>query len=127
MISEKLKIKFGTKELIILVLLISAIFFFWAYRWTGIRLFVGIILLYILPFYIFLDSFDLTLEEKLIFSFFIGLGMVSLTVYYLTKILISLRVSIIVCFLLLLISSLVFRYFYKKRKDKKLLLEKDID
>jgi hypothetical protein len=117
--SDSLNIKFGTKELMFLILLVSAIFFFINYELVGLRLFVGAFLLYFLPFYIFLDSFDLALEEKLIFSFFIGLGIVSLLVLYLTKIIGSIRISIIVSFIILMGSSLIFRKWYRKKYTKK--------
>ncbi|MFH1827825.1 MAG: hypothetical protein ABH824_01050 [Nanoarchaeota archaeon] len=116
--SDNLKLKFGMKELIILILLISSIFFFINYKMTGLRLFIGSFLLFFLPFYIFLDSFDLPIEEKLIFSFFIGLGIVSILVFYLTKIFGSIRISLIIGFIVLMAGSLIFRYYYKKKNIK---------
>jgi hypothetical protein len=112
--SETLKIKLGTKELTILILIIALAFFYFNYSWTGLRLLIGPLLLFFVPFYIFLDSFNLPTEEKLIFPFFIGIGIVPLLVFYLTKILVSLRISILVTFILLIIGSLIFRKFYKK-------------
>lgn len=114
--SEKLKMRLGIKELTILILIVSFAFFYFTYNWIGLRLFIGSLLLFFVPFYIFLDSFDLAVEEKLIFSFFIGIGVVPVLVFYFTRILVSLRLSMLVCFILLIIGSLVFRKFYKKNK-----------
>ena len=113
---EENKIKFGTKELIILILIVSCVFFYLNYSFTGLRLFAGSLLLFFVPFYVFLDSFDITTGEKLIFSFFIGIGMVPLFVYYLSRFLVSLRISILVCFVILVLGSFLFRKFYKHKK-----------
>lgn len=112
---EEIKLKIGTKEIAIIIIVIAAVFFFVIYSWIGLRLFFGILLLFFLPFYIILDSFELKLEEKLIFSFFIGLGIVSLVVYYFSKILVSFRLSILACFIFLMAGSIIFRKFYKKK------------
>ena len=88
--SDKTKLKIGTRELVSLILIFSIVFFYFNYSWIGVRLIIGSLLLFFIPFYIFLDSFDLTIGEKLIFSFFIGLGIVPLVVYYFSKIFISL-------------------------------------
>lgn len=119
--------KFGIKELVILVLAVSFAFFYFSYSWTGVRLFAGALLLFFVPFYLFLDSFDLALGEKLIFSFFIGLGIVPLIVYYLSRILISLRVSLFACFVILILGSFLFRRFYKKKVKKQKPDEKEQD
>lgn len=113
--SGKLKIKLGSKEMVILILIVSLSFFYFSYSWIGLRLFIGSLLMFFAPFYIILDSFDLAIEEKLIFSFFIGIGIVPLLVFYLTKVLVSLRFSIFVCFILLIVTSLVFRKLYNKK------------
>lgn len=113
--SEEINMKFGNRELIILVLIASAAFFYFTYNTIGLRLFLGSLLLFFIPFYLILDAFDLPVEEKLIFPFFIGLGIVPLTVFYFSKILVSFRLSILVCFVILIVGSILFRIFYKKR------------
>jgi hypothetical protein len=114
--SEPIKIKLGIRELIVLTLITGLIFFYFNYSWIGIRLYAMILLLYFLPFYIFLDSFELSLGEKLIFSFFIGLGIVPLLTYYITKLLASFRWSIAVTFVILTVSSFFFRKYHRQRK-----------
>jgi len=115
--SETNKMKFGIKELIILILIASLVFFFLNYSWIGVRLCIGILLLYFIPFYIFLDSFNLAIEEKLIFSFFISIGLIPLIVYYISRLLVSVRLSILVSFLILIVGSFIFRKFYKGKKS----------
>ena len=124
--SEQTNLKIGIKEMIILILIISLAFFYFNYSWTGVRLIIGSLLLFFIPFYIFLDSFDLTIGEKLIFSFFIGIGIFPLITYYLTRVLVSLRVSIFICFIILMLSSFLFRKFYKGKKKKELLAKSDM-
>ena len=116
--SDRTRIKIGIKELIILILIISLAFFYFNYSWTGTRLLIGALLLFFVPFYLFLDSFDLTIGEKLIFSFFIGIGIVPLIVFYLTRVLVSLRISLFVAFIVLMLGSILFRRFYKMSRNK---------
>lgn len=69
--SEELNMNLGTKWMVISILAVSLAFFYFTYNLTGLRLFVGSVLLFFVPFYIILDSFELSIEEKLIFPFFL--------------------------------------------------------
>ena len=106
--------KLGNKELAIgvigLVLLVSFILF----GFTGVKVFGGTILLFFLPFYLIFDNFDIGLGEKVVFSFFIGVGMFSTLVYYLGIMFNSIKTAIVVSFVLLIGIGLGLKKFGKK-------------
>jgi len=107
-------LKLGNKELAIgvigLVLLVSFILF----GFTGVKVFGGTILLFFLPFYLIFDNFDIGLGEKVMFSFFIGVGMFSAFVYYLGIVFNSIRVAIVVSFVVLVGVGLGLKKVWKK-------------
>jgi len=77
---------------------------------------LGIILLFIVPIYFILDNFDLGQDEKIVFSFFLGVGIFPSLVYWL-GLFISFRLSIFIAFVVLIVVGLLVRKFYKKKVD----------
>ena len=61
---------------------------------------LGIILLFMLPTYLILNNFSLEQDEKVIFSFFIGVGIFPSITYWLGM-LISFRMAILITFIFL--------------------------
>ena len=98
---KELKIKFGKREIIITLILLVLLFFFVLFGITGLRTIFGVVLLFFVPFFLILNNFDLSLDEKIIFSFFIGLGFFSTFTYWLGFVIGSLRVSMIIVFFVL--------------------------
>ena len=74
---------------------------------------LGIILIFILPTYFILNNFNLDNDEKIVFSFFISVGVFPSIVYWLGTI-ISFKISILITFILFLISGLLIKKYYKK-------------
>lgn len=105
-----MEIRLDDKMTIGIILILIALFSFVFLGFTGFKVIFGILLVFFLPFYLILDNFDLSRSEKVIFSFFIGVGIFPAIVYWLAT-LISFRISIfIVFFLLVVISFLVKKY-----------------
>lgn len=100
---------------LVCVLLESFILF----GFTGLKTVAGLLVLFILPAYMILDNFDLETGEKLFFSFFIGIGIFPLLVWYANRIVPSLRVSILITAIVVILLGL-FLKFKKGKKDKKL-------
>ena len=96
----------------IIVFLILA-FFFYILGASGSISALGIILIFILPTYSILNNFKLDNDEKIVFSFFIGAGIFPSIAYWL-GIFISFKVSILITFILFLISGLLIKKYYKK-------------
>lgn len=96
-------------NLIIGVIIAVLLFFFILFSLTGLKLIIGIGLLYILPFYLILDRFDLDKTEKIVFSFFIGIGILPSIVYYLGILFNSIRIAIVVTFVLLILIGLILK------------------
>ena len=113
----KLEAKFGTKEALIVIGILVALFFFLVFGITGLRTIIGIFLLFSLPFYLILDYFNLDSDEKIIFSFFLGIGFYSALTYYLGLILKSLRVGMLISFVILMGIGILL--FYKKKRKQK--------
>jgi len=97
-----------------IVIVIILFFFYVILGFSGMMAVLGHILLFIVPIYLILDNFDLKQDEKLVFSFFIGVGIFPSLVYWPATI-ISFRLSILISFILLLIVAYLVRKFYKKK------------
>ena len=97
----------GIKAGVIVIVLI-AIFFIIRFGFTGVQTILAIILLYIIPSYALLSRFDLDSNERLIFSIFLGIGLISTLVYFLGLI-IRFSSAIIIVAVLLIILILITR------------------
>lgn len=108
-------IKIRNKEIAIsilaLILLVMAVLFGFA----GVKVIGSAILLFFLPFYLILDSFELELEEKIIFSFFIGIGIFSSFVYYLGIVFDSIKTAVVITFVLLILVGIILKKLKKKQ------------
>jgi len=96
-----------------MLLFAVAIFFLAVFGITGLKVFLAVGILYFMPLHLILDNFDLDESEKLVFSFFLSLGIVPSLVYYLGFIFSSLKIAIVVTFLLLMGTSFVLGKFKK--------------
>lgn len=96
----------------ILVTIILA-FFFYILGASGLMSALGIILIFVLPTYFILNNFNLDNDEKIVFSFFIGVGIFPSIAYWLGT-LISFKISIFTTFILLLILGFLIKKYYKK-------------
>ena len=94
-------------------------FFYLVLGISGMMAALGIILLFVLPFYLILNILDnldksqLEQDEKIIFSFFIGVGVFPSITYWIGM-LISFRLSIFVTFAMLVITGCLVWRFGKK-------------
>jgi len=103
-----------------LVLGIALVILLVAYALFGFKgvLFLVIFALITLPFYLLLSLFDLKIGEKLIFSFFIAIGMFSSLTYWIGFLFSSLKVAAIATFLLLIAYWFLFEKIYSPKKYK---------
>ena len=90
------------KTTIGIILGLGMIILGYALGWKGLVGIVGILLLYVLPFYFILDYFELDFEENIILSFFLGLAYYSTLVYYLGFLVGSFRLSMALSYLILI-------------------------
>lgn len=65
------------------------------------KLFVGLVLLYVMPFYLIMGKFNLEPLEKLMLSLFVSLGVIPMAAYYLSKVAGSLRASLVIILVVL--------------------------
>jgi len=89
------------------------LFFYLLLGFSAMTAILGIIILFIAPIYLVLDSFDLGQDEKLVFSFFLGAGIFPSIVYWMA-LFISFRVSILLTFVVLVAAGYAARKFWKK-------------
>ncbi len=108
-----MKIKLDDKTTTIIILILIALFSLIFLGFTGFRTIFGMLLVFFLPFYLILDNFELQKSEKVIFSFFIGVGIFPAIVYWL-GVLISFRLAIAITFVLLIVVGVLLRKFKKK-------------
>lgn len=93
----------------VMVVVILA-FFYFILGFSGMMAVLGIILLFIVPIYFILDNFDLGQDEKLVFSFFLGVGIFPSITYWL-GLFISFRLSIFISFVVLIVIGFVVRKY----------------
>lgn len=96
----------------VMVVVILA-FFYFILGFSGMMAVLGIILLFIVPIYFILDNFDLGQDEKLVFSFFLGVGIFPSLVYW-PGLFISFRLSIFIAFVVLIVVGVLVRKYWKK-------------
>lgn len=102
------------KELMVFLLIMASIilvFSFALFGFTGARVVLGIIIMW-LPFYLILCSFELTMPEKFIFSLILGVTLFP-SIVFLIGFLISFRLAIAVTFLLLMAVFFLIRKYKK--------------
>ena len=97
----------------VMVVVILA-FFYFILGFSGMMAVLGIILLFIVPIYFILDNFDLGQDEKLVFSFFLGVGIFPSITYWL-GLFISFRLSIFISFVVLIVVGFVVRKYTQIR------------
>jgi len=109
----KLKLKISNRNLAItgfvLVLLVAANLF----GLTGVRTLAAIALFFFLPFYLILRKVNVEPDEKVFFAFFIGIGLFSVIVFYIGRIIPSYRLDVGIAFALLLAVPFIIKKFKK--------------
>lgn len=101
-------IKLDEKVTIGVILVLIALFSFIFLGFIGFKVIFGVLLVFFLPFYLILDNFDLFKGEKVIFAFFIGVGIFPAIVYWL-GVFMSFRLAIAVAFVLLMIVGILIK------------------
>jgi len=99
-----------------IIIVIILLFFYFILGFSGMMAALGIILLFIVPIYLILDVFDLGQDEKIVFSFFLGVGIFPSLVYWPATI-ISFKLSVFISFIVLLVVAYLVRKFHKKNND----------
>lgn len=95
------------------IIILVGLFFYNILDLTGLRSVIGFIALIVVPTYFILDSFDLSLGEKSVFSFFIGIGIFPSFVYLLGLVM-SLKIAILLTFVSFIGFGIVLRRFKVK-------------
>ena len=109
------KIKLKKSHIGFFLLLIIFLFSSHLFGLTGLRTFLGFFIVLILPTYLIMKNIDIEKDERIFFSFFVSLIYFPLLVWYTNRIVPSLRVSIVVTFILLMLIGIYLR-FKKKHK-----------
>ena len=78
----------------------------------GLRTVLGILIIIFLPFYLIFDNFNLSQEEKISFSFFVGIMMFP-SLAYLLGFIVPFKISIFVTFVSLLILGYLLKKYLK--------------
>lgn len=107
--------KYFSKELILFLSITISIVLFFFYLFfgiTGVRVVLGVIMMW-LPFYLILSNFELTTGEKFVFSLLLGITLFP-SIVFLLGLLISFRIAIVVTFVLLIVVWFLISKFKKK-------------
>lgn len=94
------------------ILAAICIFFYFILGIVGAVSAVGIVIFFIFPIYSILNNLELDSDEKIALSFFIGIGVFPIIVYWLGTF-ISFRLSILIAWVLLVLASLLIRKYKK--------------
>ncbi|MBL7056612.1 hypothetical protein ISS07_06890 [Candidatus Woesearchaeota archaeon] len=96
----------------ITILIFTIIFFYVILGIAGSISILAIVLFFIFPTYTFLNNFKIDFDEKIILSFFIGIGIFPSITYWL-GIVISFKLAIVTTLILILIISYLVGKFKK--------------
>ena len=110
-----MKIKLDDKTTVGIILVLIALFSFIYLGFTGFKVIFGMLFVFFLPFYLILDNFNISRSEKVIFSFFIGIGIFPALVYWL-GVIISFKLAIAISFILFVSLGLILKKFKKQKK-----------
>ena len=105
-------LKLNKITILILVGALFLILLIYLFGITGLRTGLALIVLYFIPMYLIMSLFDLTAVEKVVFAFFLSLGIYSILVYWI-GFLVSFKVSVFLSFVLLLAVWYIIRRFKK--------------
>lgn len=97
-----------------IILIVAMAFFYFILGLDGMMSVLGIFLLFIAPMYFILGNFGLEEDEKLIFSFFIGVGILPSSAYW-TGLFISFKIAILVSFVILIITGFLIKAYKRKK------------
>ena len=81
---------------------------------AGSRTILGFIIFIFIPMYLIFDSFGIRQEEKIVYSFFIGITLFPSFVYWLGFV-VPFRIAILTVFIVLVIVAFLIRKFWKKQ------------
>lgn len=104
-------LKLNDNKILSGIIIVLLLFFLIVFKFTGLKLIGGFILVFVLPLYLLLDLFNFSLLERIVYAFFLGAGVIPTFVYYL-GLLISFKLSIFVVVSLLILA----RILVKKHK-----------
>ena len=90
------------------------LFFYWILGFSAMMAVLGIIILFIAPIYLALDSFDLGQDEKLAFSFFLGAGILPSLAYWM-GLFIPFKLAILISFIVLITMGFLIRGYNGKK------------
>ena len=91
-------------------------FFFFILGFSGMMAALGIILLFTASIYFILKNFELGQDEKLVFSFFLGVGIFPAITYW-PGFLISFRASIFLSFIILIVLGFIVGKYKNKKHN----------
>ena len=101
----KLKKRHISLIFLIVIHLVAALLF----GLIGLRTVFGFTVIVFLPVYLFLSLFELAAVEKIIYSVFLGFGIYPMTVWFLNRIIPSLKLSIALTSVLLILVYFLIR------------------
>ncbi len=90
------------------------LFFYLILGFSAMMAVLGIMILFIAPIYLALDSFDLGQDEKLVFSFFLGAGILPSLAYWM-GLFISFKLAILMSFIVLITTGFLIRGYKGKK------------
>lgn len=105
----------GSMLFVGILIAIALALFYIILGFSGMMSLLGITLIFMLPTYLILDNFELETDEKIVFSFFIGVGVFPSIAYWL-GVLMPFRIAILATFIILLIAWLLIKKCLSKNK-----------
>ncbi|MFH1511394.1 MAG: hypothetical protein ABIF10_06905 [Candidatus Woesearchaeota archaeon] len=102
----------------ILIGLIAVVAVWIILGFAAVRTLLGMLIIFMFPAYIILRNFELANDERIIFSFFLGFGLLPVIVFFLNLVVPSLRWSIVISFALSLGTGLMLQLTKKTKTSE---------
>ncbi|MBI2523130.1 hypothetical protein HYW19_01950 [Candidatus Woesearchaeota archaeon] len=97
-----------------IILIVAMTFFYFILGLDGMMSVLGIFLLFIAPIYFILGNFSLEEDEKLAYSFFIGVGIFPSLAYWM-GLFISFKIAISISFIIMVVMGFLIRGYMGKK------------
>lgn len=112
---EKTEKENVNNEMILYVISIAIIFvlIYVLFGFTGIKTIFFMALFFMVSIYFILMNFDFNVPERIVFSFFLGIALFPLCVWYINMIIPSMRTSSIIAAILLISTGIILKRLKK--------------